>query len=103
MPVIGVPLAIWMWFSGDIWGAGFVAFWTLLVKVLEGVLKPLVIGQDSPVPIWVAFLGVIGGLLAMGVIGLFIGPIILSVAYRLLIGWVAIQEPADTPTSAAKP
>jgi predicted PurR-regulated permease PerM len=86
--LIGLPLAAWMWSQGDTGTAGFVLGWTLFINVLDNFLKPILIGRDFPVPIWVGFLGVIGGLLAMGLIGLFIGPIALGVCYRLLIDWI---------------
>jgi len=86
--LLGLPVAIWMWSQGDTGWAIFVLGWTIFVNVIDSVIKPVLIGRDFPVPIWVGFVGVIGGLLSMGVIGLFIGPIVLAVSYRLLIHWV---------------
>jgi predicted PurR-regulated permease PerM len=86
--LIGLPVAAWMfWGQGETGAAIFVLGWTIFVNLIDTVIKPVLIGRDFPVPIWVGFVGVIGGLLAMGLIGLFIGPIILSVSYRLLINW----------------
>jgi len=86
--LIGLPLAAWMWSQGDTGTAIFVLAWTTFVNVMDNFIKPILIGRDFPVPIWVGFIGVIGGLLAMGLIGLFIGPIALAVSYRLLINWI---------------
>jgi predicted PurR-regulated permease PerM len=85
--IIGLPVAAWMWSQGDTGWAGFVLGWTIFVNVVDNFIKPVLIGRDFPVPLWVGFIGVIGGLLAMGLIGLFIGPIVLAIFYRLLIGW----------------
>jgi predicted PurR-regulated permease PerM len=86
--LLGLPLAAWMfWGQGEAGAAIFILGWTIFVNVIDTVIKPVLIGRDFPVPIWVGFVGVIGGLLAMGLIGLFIGPIILSVSYRLLVNW----------------
>jgi len=85
--IIGLPVAAWMWSQGDTGWAAFVLGWTIFVNVVDNFIKPVLIGRDFPVPLWVGFIGVIGGLLAMGLIGLFIGPIVLAIFYRLLIGW----------------
>jgi predicted PurR-regulated permease PerM len=85
--LIGLPVAIWLW-SGDHWQAAiFILIWSVFVSVIDNVIKPILLGRGYLVPIWVLFMGIIGGMLAMGLIGLFIGPIILSVAYQLLIHW----------------
>jgi predicted PurR-regulated permease PerM len=55
---------------------------------MDNVLKPLLLGRGVPVPIVVVFLGAIGGFLAIGIIGLFVGPIVLSVAYKLFLAWL---------------
>ena len=60
-------------------------------------LKPLLLGRGSPVPVVVVFLGVIGGFVAMGIIGLFIGAIVLSVGYKLFLAWI---EGSITQSSA---
>jgi predicted PurR-regulated permease PerM len=55
---------------------------------MDNVLKPLLLGRGSAVPVVVVFLGVIGGFVAMGIIGLFIGAIVLSVGYKLFLAWI---------------
>ncbi len=62
--------------------------WCMFVGVMDNVLKPLLLGRGVPVPVLVVFLGAVGGFLAIGIIGLFIGPIILSVGYRLFLAWL---------------
>jgi predicted PurR-regulated permease PerM len=86
--LLGLPLAGWIWSQGDTGTAIFILCWTIFVNVIDNFLKPILIGRNFPVPLWVGFIGVVGGLLAMGLIGLFIGPIILAVSYRLLINWL---------------
>jgi predicted PurR-regulated permease PerM len=70
--------------------------WCLFVGLMDNVLKPILLGRGSSVPIIVVFLGVIGGFVAMGGIGLFVGAIILSVGYRLFVAWIH-----ERPTSTA--
>jgi predicted PurR-regulated permease PerM len=55
---------------------------------MNNVLKPLLLGRGVAVPIAVIFLGAIGGFLAMGIIGLFIGAVVLSVGYKLFLAWL---------------
>lgn len=85
--LIGLPAAGWIWYQGhDDW-AIFLTAWTIFVNLIDNFIKPLLIGRGLPVPIWVVFIGVIGGLLAMGLVGLFIGPVVLAVSYLLMILW----------------
>ncbi|ABF41170.1 protein of unknown function UPF0118 [Candidatus Koribacter versatilis Ellin345] len=62
--------------------------WCMFVGVIDNVLKPMLLGRGNQVPTLVVFLGVIGGFIAMGTIGLFIGAIILSVGYKLFLIWL---------------
>jgi predicted PurR-regulated permease PerM len=62
--------------------------WCIFVALIDNVLKPLLLGRGVPVPIVVIFLSAIGGFMAIGIIGLFIGPIVLSVGYKLLLAWL---------------
>jgi predicted PurR-regulated permease PerM len=62
--------------------------WCLVVSLLEHVLKPLLLGRGVAVPIAVIFLGAIGGFLAVGIVGLFVGAVILSVGYKLFLVWL---------------
>jgi len=62
--------------------------WCFFVALIDNVLKPLLLGRGVAVPIAVIFLGAIGGFIAMGIIGLFIGAIILSVGYKLFLAWL---------------
>jgi predicted PurR-regulated permease PerM len=55
---------------------------------MDNVLKPMLLGRGVAVPVAVIFLGAIGGFVAMGLIGLFIGAIVLSVGYRLFLAWL---------------
>jgi len=75
--------------------AVFFVVWCVVVGVMDNVLKPLLLGRGVAVPIAVVFLGAIGGFVAMGIIGLFVGAIILSVGYKLSIAWLAVgTDPA---------
>ena len=62
--------------------------WCMIVGLMDNVLKPLLLGRGSAVPVVVVFLGVIGGFVAMGIVGLFVGAIVLSVGYKLFLAWI---------------
>ena len=93
LPVL-VPAIIWLFWSGSIGWAIVLTVITVIVAVADNVLKPVLIrrGVDLPLPLIIA--GVIGGLLGFGVVGLFIGPVLLAVTYTLLDAWVHDDEQA---------
>jgi predicted PurR-regulated permease PerM len=68
--------------------------WTLVVGTLDNFLRPVLIRRGADLPLLLIFAGVIGGLVAFGVVGIFVGPVVLAVAYTLLDDWVATAVPA---------
>jgi predicted PurR-regulated permease PerM len=68
------------------------------VALIDNVLKPLLLGRGVAVPIAVVFLGEVGGFVAVGIIGLFVGAIVLSVGYKLLLAWLAHSPAAIQET-----
>jgi len=62
--------------------------WCVFVGVMDNVLKPILLGRSSAAPVIVVFLGVIGGFVAMGIVGLFVGAIVLAVGYKLFLAWI---------------
>jgi len=98
-PVV-IPAVIWVYFkSGAVWGTGFLV-WAIFCLTFDNVLRPLLIKRGADLPLLLVFAGVIGGLIAFGVIGLFVGPVVLAVAYTLLVDWVSASEPG--PPSATQ-
>jgi predicted PurR-regulated permease PerM len=63
--------------------------WSLVIIGIDNVLRPILIKRGADLPLPVIFAGVVGGLIAFGLIGLFVGPVVLAVAYTLLTGWIA--------------
>ncbi len=62
--------------------------WTLVVANLDNVLRPVLIRMGADLPLLLIFAGVIGGLLTFGLVGIFVGPVVLAVAWTLLQAWV---------------
>ncbi len=88
-----LPVAIWLYFSGENGWAIFMAAWGLFViSGADNVVRPLLIGKGVQAPLALVFLGVVGGVLAFGFLGMFIGPVLLAVAYNLFQDWIAARE-----------
>jgi predicted PurR-regulated permease PerM len=73
----------------------------VVVGLLDNILKPLVMGRGLTTPTLVILIGVIGGTLSHGILGLFIGPIILSVAWELAAAWIRVERTAPVEIDRA--
>ena len=62
--------------------------WTIIVGGMDNFLRPILIRKGADLPLLLIFAGVVGGLLAFGLIGIFIGPVVLAVADKLLTAWI---------------
>jgi predicted PurR-regulated permease PerM len=83
-----IPATIWVYWTGDnLWGT-LLLVWTLFVGTLDNFLRPFLIKQGADLPLLLIFAGVIGGLVSLGLLGIFVGPVVLAVAYTLLNAWV---------------
>lgn len=92
--VVLVPLVIWSWFSMETTAALLFTAYIVPVNLMDNVLKPIVMGRGLQTPMLVILVGVIGGTLAYGITGLFLGPIVLAVIWELTVTWVKEQEGA---------
>jgi len=92
--VILLPLIIWSWFAMDTTMAVLFTLYMVPVNLLDNLLRPLM-AKGLGTPMLVIFIGVLGGTLVHGLMGLFIGPIILSIAWQLLVAWTR-DEPKAT-------
>jgi predicted PurR-regulated permease PerM len=82
------PAVGWLYWSGDnVWGSVLLVI-SLVVGTMDNVLRPMLIKMGADLPLLLIFSGVIGGLLAFGLVGIFIGPVVLAVAYTLMLAWV---------------
>src|SRR5271165_6073888 len=75
--------------------------WTLVAGLSDNVLKPLMLGRGLEVPMPVILIGVIGGMIADGLLGLFVGPVVLAVGYVLLIEWMRQRRRAQSGPQTA--
>lgn len=93
-----IPVIIWVWTAKDVGAALLITIYLTLVGVSDNVLKPMLMGRGLSTPALVIFIGVMGGTLAHGIVGLFVGPIVLAVAWELLMAWS--HEEAAVPASS---
>jgi len=62
--------------------------WTVIAGAMDNFLRPILIRRGADLPLLLIFAGVVGGLLSFGLIGIFVGPVILAVAHKLLMAWI---------------
>lgn len=93
--VIIIPMVIWAWVSMDPLHAILFTVYMLPVGTVDNILKPIVMSQGLSTPMLVILLGVIGGTVSFGLIGLFMGPIVLAVFYELLVFWMHAPHSLD--------
>lgn len=82
------PAVAWMYWSGQTaWGT-FLLLWSLVVGTMDNFLRPMLIKKGADLPLLLIFGGVVGGMLGFGLIGIFVGPVVLAVTYTLLEAWI---------------
>jgi predicted PurR-regulated permease PerM len=91
IPVM-VPAVGWLYWSGDSAWASALLVWTLFVGSLDNFIRPVLIKKSANLPLLLIFTGVVGGLIAFGLVGIFIGPVVLAVTYTLLAAWIMETE-----------
>jgi predicted PurR-regulated permease PerM len=102
VPVLGAAVA-WLYWTGDsTWGT-VLLIWTILAATMDNFLRPILIRRGADLPLLLVFAGVVGGLLAFGMIGIFVGPVILAVADTLLDAWIDGDADEDQPNESQQP
>lgn len=86
-PVVLV-VVIYMFSTADPLTATLLAIWLFLITLVDNFLKPMLMGKGAPVPMLIIFLGSLGGFMAIGFLGLFLGAVVLSLGYKLYQAWL---------------
>jgi predicted PurR-regulated permease PerM len=93
-PVLVLAPAVgWLFYTGATGWAIFLLVWTLIVGTMDNFLRPFLIKRSADLPLLLIFAGVIGGLLGFGLVGIFVGPVMLAVSYTLIDAWLVEGEP----------
>jgi predicted PurR-regulated permease PerM len=93
VPVLA-PVVIWLYWSGNTGSATVLLVFMIVAGTIDNVIRPVLIRRGANLPLVLVFAGVIGGLVAFGMIGVFIGPVVLAVTYTLVKAWVGSAEAA---------
>jgi predicted PurR-regulated permease PerM len=105
-PLVWLPAAVWLLYNGAIgWGMFLIGWGFFVVSGVDNVLRPYLISRGSRLPLILMFFGVLGGLMAFGFLGVFLGPTLLAIGYVLFQEWSGAplsttKEVAAEPTSA---
>ena len=91
------PAVLWLWWQERYGALAFLLVCTIIITLLDNVLRPILIRKGADLPLILIFAGVIGGLVTFGLIGIFVGPIVLAVTYTLLEQWVLDDRRDDAP------
>lgn len=99
-----IPVVVWEYYSSNaFWGTVLVVF-TIVAATIDQFIRPILIRRGAALPILLILAGVIGGLIAFGFLGIFIGPTVLAVTYTLLNAWIAEKtRPADLAEEISLP
>ena len=89
---VAIPVAIYMFSVTDTSTAIILAIWLGIALLSDNVLKPILLGRNAPAPMMVIFIGSIGGFIYNGFLGLFLGAVILTLGYKLFIGWLNTEN-----------
>ncbi|QIQ41731.1 MAG: AI-2E family transporter YdiK [Buchnera aphidicola (Microlophium carnosum)] len=87
LPIL-IPSIIWLYWNDDTTWSTILLIWSCLVFILDHILRPFFIRLGADLPILLTLSGVLGGLVTFGILGLFIGPVVLVIFYRLIISWM---------------
>ena len=90
--LIMIPVTIYVFSCHDTAFSLIFMVWAIFVGLIDNVLKPLFIGRGSSIPVVIIIIGVIGGVVFSGIIGLFVGPVVLALAYELFRVWLFEEE-----------
>ena len=98
--IVLLPVIIWIWATKDFAVALPLTIYLLMVGLADNILKPMLMGRGLNTPMLVIFIGVLGGMIAHGIVGLFVGPIILAVAWQLMMAWIREERAGRAPPDA---
>jgi len=93
LPIM-IPVVLYVFSTTDTVTAVLFLIWSIFVGVIDNILKPLFLGRGLEVPMVVIFMGAIGGMLLSGIIGLFIGAVVLTLGYKLFLAWLDVDRPS---------
>jgi predicted PurR-regulated permease PerM len=106
--LILIPAVIWLYWSGEAGWGTFLLLWSTVTIVIDNVVRPMFVRVGADLPLLLIVAGVTGGLLSMGLVGLFVGPVVLAVTWRLFEAWAGDMPPSgmamgEGPAASVRP
>jgi len=95
-----IPVIIYVFSTSSTVVAVLFMIWAVVIGLSDNVLKPLLMGQGSSVPMLVLFMGSLGGFMVSGILGLFVGAVVLSLGYTVFMAWIDEVHDEDVATTA---
>lgn len=95
--ILIIPLIAWLFLTKSFVFASIITLFLVLDSLLDSFLKPIVLARGLQTPPLIIFIGVIGGVITYGFIGIFIGPIVLAIAYDLMHRWINVEAYGEKP------
>jgi predicted PurR-regulated permease PerM len=92
--LVVIPAVIYVFSTHDSLPATLFLIWSVIVIFTDNVLKPLLLGRGLDVPMLVIFVGALGGMIMSGIIGLFVGAILLALGYKVFLAWLDMEGTA---------
>lgn len=96
---VSILVIIYMWVTSDTLTAALLTGWLGFVSISDNILKPILLGKGAPVPMLVVLLGSLGGFVVSGFLGLFLGPVLLAMGYKLFQAWLGEEASPEGTTS----
>jgi predicted PurR-regulated permease PerM len=97
---LSIPIIIYVFFNVDTLTFLIFLIWSIFVGSVDNILKPILLGRGVDVPMAVIFVGAIGGFLSSGIIGLFVGAVVLVLGFKLCVAWLQAGSADTDPTGA---
>jgi predicted PurR-regulated permease PerM len=96
--LILIPAVIWLYWSGEAGWGTFLLLWSVVAITIDNFVRPILVRFGADLPLLLIVAGVTGGLLSMGMVGLFVGPVVLAVTWRLFEAWAGDEAPVSGVT-----
>jgi predicted PurR-regulated permease PerM len=104
-PLVWIPASLWLLTQGETgWGIFMALYGGLVISSVDNVIRPWMIARGANLPLLLTLMGALGGVLAFGFLGLFLGPVVLAVGYTLMLEFAGtVEREGKTPSPPSPP
>ncbi|NEV61210.1 AI-2E family transporter [Thiorhodococcus minor] len=101
--LVVIPVVFYVFSTADTLPAILFLIWSIFTGAIDNILKPILLGRGVDVPMAVVFIGAIGGFISSGIIGLFVGAVVLVLGYKLILAWLGEDANSPPPVAPEQP